>query len=114
MLAILVAVTLCVVFFQHPAENPDIEKVLVYAFTSIIGFYFGTLTTTKGQDVGERPALTQINAQGIEQARQAAQSDAKKVVVRTRKPRVAEQTPPAELKAPALAPPGYYEQKHGE
>jgi hypothetical protein len=46
-LALAIAGTLCVVYFRNPSGNPDIEKVLTFAFTSIIGFYFGTASAPK-------------------------------------------------------------------
>jgi hypothetical protein len=49
-LAILIAVTLCAIYFSNPAANPDIGKTLIYAFTTIIGFYFGTASASKGKD----------------------------------------------------------------
>jgi hypothetical protein len=49
-LALLIGGTLCVVYFMHPADNPEIGKTLTYALTTIIGFYFGTTSVSKGKD----------------------------------------------------------------
>jgi hypothetical protein len=42
-IAILITITLCVVFAMHP-DNSDVGKTLTYALTTIFGFYFGTVT----------------------------------------------------------------------
>jgi hypothetical protein len=46
-LALSIAITLCVVYWRDPANNQDIQKALIYALTSILGFYFGT-SSAKG------------------------------------------------------------------
>lgn len=60
-LALLIAGTLCIVYFEHPADNPEIQKVLIYALTTIIGFYFGT-TTTKASHASDQHNKNRSNS----------------------------------------------------
>ena len=46
-IAVLITLTLCFVYIRHPTQHEDIGKALVYALTTIIGFYFGTAAGLK-------------------------------------------------------------------
>jgi uncharacterized membrane protein YfcA len=54
-IAVLITVTLCIAFLKDTNQNADIGKALVYALTTIIGFYFGAATTSKAPNNSTSP-----------------------------------------------------------
>lgn len=46
-IALVLVFTLCIVYLRRPTDHPDLGKALIYALTTIIGFYFGSQTAQK-------------------------------------------------------------------
>jgi hypothetical protein len=55
LLAILIALTLCGVYVRDPTHHEDLGKALIYALTTIIGFYFGTAASPRSTTTPASP-----------------------------------------------------------
>ena len=61
-IAVVIVITLCVGYLRDPAGNPgELGKALIYALTTIIGFYFGTAAGQKAEAAKPRAEITQPN-----------------------------------------------------
>jgi hypothetical protein len=63
LIAIGITLTLCIVYGRDPTNQQDLGKALVYALTTIIGFYFGTATAPKATPQSATPPAITTPAQ---------------------------------------------------
>jgi uncharacterized membrane protein YfcA len=63
-LALIIALTLCIVYYQHPNDNTEIRQALIYALTSIIGFYFGTTASKPAPAPGNQNVVNPVVPKG--------------------------------------------------